>query len=684
MRMSLRQAAAAAEEEGGVLMEASKWREALTKLDEASKALDGYHEPLNKSRLEAKIGRCYVELREYGNSLGHFERQLEFAKDGEAGAERDEGKAVAHHNVGHALTLMGAHARALDRLDDATALLEDLDMPEQKGRTASLAGVIHQTNNRLEPALKRHQVDLDTSNKLMRKNEGPDGGPGTTGCVRARHNIGCCYLRLGKFGQARENFDGCVELLDGIPSVESIESLHKGQTRNFLLAKALYHGALSTGAELDAGASSRLDRAARLIPDAPIAIVENAALPDEHAVAWRGRPEDAILGALIQLALARYSLRVAKQFGLDRKDFGGVHVRLGNANRYAHVAKRKLDVISNTSVTVVTHAVDATRGYAQAIAGDLKAAAISFVDALGTLVDGENRGSFGGTGKGGDPTFGCDTDGPPDLVVFDDGYGVRVRSDHLTTLKYNATKNRGIMIRQGLGLGALYACASLGGGAPGDEDKAANTSGPSAKAVRGAFDLLRSAEECEDLASSSATFGQRGCCRQLMGSKKEAIADFERQLSQAQASEGADAGEFGGAKLQMSALRNIGDCNEAIGDTAIALKYAKAHMQMGGRETDRTVIADASKRLIAAYVAVANQYLLDEETEDRVRAHVVMPVERLRNLHPDQLDRMEEDPTWIAANAKNLAKIQLEKYREAVAYYVAPSEAAPPGPQAAV
>ena len=134
----------------------------------------------------------------------------------------------------------------------------------------------------------------------------------------------------------------------------------------------------------------------------------------------------------------------------------------------------------------------------------------------------------------------------------------------------------------------------------------------------------------------------------------------------------------------MSALRNIGDCNEAIGDTAIALKYAKAHMQMGGRETDRTVIADASKRLIAAYVAVANQYLLDEETEDRVRAHVVMPVERLRNLHPDQLDRMEEDPTWIAANAKNLAKIQLEKYREAVAYYVAPSEAAPPGPQAAV
>ena len=164
------------------------------------------------------------------------------------------------------------------------------------------------------------------------------------------------------------------------------------------------------------------------MPDPPITIQENAALPDEHAAAWPGRPEDAILGALVQIALARYALRLAKQFGIDGKDFGQIYVRLGNANRYAHVAKRKLDVIANTTVTLVTHTCDVTRGYAQAIAGDLKAAAISFVDGLGTLVDGENRGSFGAMTKGADATFGCDCDGPPDLVPFTNGYGGAVRA----------------------------------------------------------------------------------------------------------------------------------------------------------------------------------------------------------------------------------------------------------------
>ena len=35
-------------------------------------------------------------------------------------------------------------------------------------------------------------------------------------------------------------------------------------------------------------------------------------------------------------------------------------------------------------------------------------------------------------------------------------------------------------------------------------------------------------------------------------------------------------------------------------------------------------------------------------------------------MHPDHLDRFEEDPYWIAANARNLARLELEKYREAV------------------
>ena len=61
-------------------------------LEEASKALEGYHEPLNKSRLEAKVGRCYVELRDYGSALKRFEKQLDYAKLDD-GQERDEGRA---------------------------------------------------------------------------------------------------------------------------------------------------------------------------------------------------------------------------------------------------------------------------------------------------------------------------------------------------------------------------------------------------------------------------------------------------------------------------------------------------------------------------------------------------------------------------------------------------------------
>ncbi|KAH8069127.1 hypothetical protein JL720_12032 [Aureococcus anophagefferens] len=353
--MSLRESAAANEEDGGRLMDELQWKPAVLKLEEAARDLESYHEPLNKSRLEAKIGRCYVELRDYGAAHGRFEKQLECAlqHDATTGTERDEGRCVAHHNLGHALFLLGSHAKALDQLDEAANLLDELEMPEQKGRTASLAGVIHQMNNRLEAAIAKHQTDHDASLKLARQNE------------------------------------------------------NEGRPRG--------HGRI------------------------------------------------------------------------DGKDFGQIYVRLGNANRYAHVAKRKLDVIANTTVTLVTHTCDVTRGYAQAIAGDLKAAAISFVDGLGTLVDGENRGSFGAMTKGADATFGCDCDGPPDLVPFTNGYGGAVRAEALATLKHSAAKSRGVVIRQGIGLGALYACAALH--APDKEkDKIApaNTHGPSAKAaVRG-------------------------------------------------------------------------------------------------------------------------------------------------------------------------------------------------------
>ena len=63
--------------------------------------------------------------------------------------------------------------------------------------------------------------------------------------------------------------------------------------------------------------------------------------------------------------------------------------------------------------------------------------------------------------------------------------GEEARAEALATLKHSAAKSRGVVIRQGIGLGALYACAALH--APDKEkDKIApaNTHGPSAKAAR--------------------------------------------------------------------------------------------------------------------------------------------------------------------------------------------------------
>lgn len=265
--MSLRESAAANEEDGGRLMDELQWKPAVLKLEEAARDLESYHEPLNKSRLEAKIGRCYVELRDYGAAHARFERQLECAlqHDATTGTERDEGRCVAHHNLGHALFLLGSHAKALDQLDEAANLLDELEMPEQKGRTASLAGVIHQMNNRLEAAVAKHQTDHDTSLKLARQNENEKGGPGATGVIRARHNIGTCLLRLGKHAHAREEFDACAAALDGL-QVDELEALHKGATKKFALAKAFYHGAIATDLELDGGSLDRLERAAKLAP----------------------------------------------------------------------------------------------------------------------------------------------------------------------------------------------------------------------------------------------------------------------------------------------------------------------------------------------------------------------------------------------------------------------------------
>ena len=52
----------------------------------------------------------------------------------------------------------------------------------------------------------------------------------------------------------------------------------------------------------------------------------------------------------------------------------------------------------------------------------------------------------------------------------------------------------------------------------------------------------------------------------------------------------------------------------------------------------------------------------------RVRRHEPLTVPKLRALTRDAeaLEEAEQDKYWVAANARNLAKIELEKYRMAV------------------
>jgi hypothetical protein len=72
--------------------------------------------------------------------------------------------------------------------------------------------------------------------------------------------------------------------------------------------------------------------------------------------------------------------------------------------------------------------------------------------------------------------------------------------------------------------------------------------------------------------------------------------------------------------------------------------------------------ADAAKRLVAAYIAVGNKL----SSEDRTKAKEVLTFTKIWNLEPGDRDALLEDEYWVAANAKNLAKVALEGYRGAL------------------
>ena len=66
------------------------------------------------------------------------------------------------------------------------------------------------------------------------------------------------------------------------------------------------------------------------------------------------------------------------------------------------------------------------------------------------------------------------------------------------------------------------------------------------------------------------------------------------------------------------------------------------------------------------YAGLAVKLADDEDDARQVADREQMSFSRIWNLDPAERDRLEDDPYWVAANARNLGKIELEKYRGAV------------------
>ena len=109
---------------------------------------------MNKSRLQAKVGRCRLEARDYDGALRAFEAQLASAEDEEPGAIRKEGRACAHANVALGLALQGRVDDALAAVEASDGLLRDA--PAQEARNAALAGALHFKRGAFQAALRAY------------------------------------------------------------------------------------------------------------------------------------------------------------------------------------------------------------------------------------------------------------------------------------------------------------------------------------------------------------------------------------------------------------------------------------------------------------------------------------------------------------------------------------------------
>lgn len=646
--------ATALEQDGDNLIRKGRWERAATVLTEAARELQFAEEQLAQSRVEAKIGQCFVELRKYSKAMDCFKKQLAFASTCSDPGERIEGvrmvvwltlpllrraqECVARHNIGAAHFMLGAYSEAMAELQAASRALEGLEhMDQQIARTESLLGMIHQLTFDFAAALRHHKRDLKVST-----NAGDE-----VGVFRAQMNAGVCHVCLGQREAAHSSFETCISW---------ITKSESRQLDDGALAQALYLAAISSD---DPISVDELDRAAALFRAPPTQCALRArpgsldttsnTSEGEHPTSWDGHaPKDALVASLIYLERAKRELQQRDENGAPSVNNDLALWFLEAAQSYIMLAQASLvddEQQSCTSLALVLFSIFIAVGSARAMSGELGPSTASFVRGIAVLDEAETAGCFAGdaSGSNGKQAYLAATDGPAEVVLFyQDGPGQGTRRNILRRWRSIATLNQGIAKRAGNGLGQFFSGA----------DK-------SPKILRDAIELLTAAIELNaklgDFVASAAVHNHRGCCWQVLGYKANAMADFERQMT---ATKQLD--EPIGLARKMDAFRNLVDLNEMHGDMTMALRYAKEHLKIAEKLADSVAIADSSKRIVALYCAIGDANELEDEGKTFQLESVT--IANLETMHPRELDRREEDMRWIVHNAKTLARWYLQRY----------------------
>ncbi|KAJ1450223.1 hypothetical protein M885DRAFT_532919 [Pelagophyceae sp. CCMP2097] len=637
---------------GEVFFAGRKWAEAADRFEEASAAFQDFHEPLARSRLEAKLGSCHVEMRDYETALRHFQLQFDYAADHDIQAERTEGMAAGQHNVGSMQYELGRLSDAEACLVKALAMLGKLQLPAQEARSESMLGCIHEQRGLYDDAISCHTRDLEASKRLTRRKSTQNTlvddalrRSGEDGELRANLNLGLCLYRTGRVADARPHFERVIEVCDELGD-GAVSGGRQGARRNAnFLAKALYHSVLISAPVASFEAEKRLERAflcfdeldgftRRPKPGSAVESCEDAEMRMVQADAWRARSDDAVCAAVVHVALAKHFVQRTSADGSPRPDaaLSAWHSRM--ARSFADIARLKdmsgTDLkIGTAGLAVVDFHVHCADGLARALRGDLSGAAAAFGKAHGATK--ETKGSFSNS-----KIYGSEKDGPSDLLLFDQGDSAAQRAKKLNAMQSAAKSNQAACLRKGVGAGAL--CAS-GAGAP-----------PTNAQLKKAADAAAAASQ---LAANDrqvcAALAHRAACRFQLGSPDEASEDFDAHLT--------TANDVDSPRLKMTALRNLADFNAANGDPETAITNVKAQLQLAEAIKDSVSVADASLRLVQLYTTVAAAH------DGGFEGVEVVSLERLEAMHPEERARREESDNWTACNAQALAKLHLKRYR---------------------